>query len=712
MVFSNKEYLLSQNLIAHFPFNNNTNDISGNNNNGKIIGGVTATSDRFDNPCGAFTFNGTDGYIEVPNSNSLQSITQTFSVACWFKIENVPLLQGIKWLTLICKGNQSIETNNIPQYRVQTLQSAMQSTISINTDFTEYDNNFSNHSFEFNKWNFYVLVYDGSFVKTYLNSIKIWEYPYNKFFSQNTDPLHIGKDIPGSLEFFCGSLDDLRIYNSPLSDSDITKLFKDDSGLSFDDEFTLTCPSNITTQTDINKCTAIVNYPKPLLNINCGSAILKQISGLTSGSEFPVGISFASFQASSNSGFTKTCTFKIIVNDKELPTINCPNDTILLINDVTKNDIAYSYQLPFASDKCSPVSIQMINGIASGSAFPIGTTQLKFKATDKAANSVECIYNVIVKKNVVPAENIVPVQKKDTLFCPLDIKKFNDSNKCGAIVNYTINENENQIKLIEGNKTGSFFPVGTTINKYSNINSQSACTFSVSVIDNEKPELICPADIIAHVTDKEKTIKVNYSTPIANDNCSIDSLIQIEGIKSGGSFAIGATQNVFKAIDTFGNSTICSFNVLVVDTTKKQTLSNDSTELKTDLIPDSIRYTKPMQFKTCILTVIMYDDSQQDYDSISVFFNHKEIVSHEMLKIKKNGTINRALMLNEYEKNDFIVKAWNNGEISPNTLKIEFYEGYYLDRMKKIKNKKPDLERTLHSKPGVAAGIYLNCKNQ
>ena len=165
-------------------------------------------------------------------------------------------------------------------------------------------------------------------------------------------------------------------------------------------------------------------------------------------------------------------------------------------------------------------------------------------------------------------------------------------------------------------------------------------------------------------------------------------------------------------MDTFGNSTICSFNVIVVDSAKKQIHSNDSIELKPDLIPDSIRYTKPMEFKTCILTVIMYDDSQQDYDSISVFFNRKEIVAHEMIKIKKNGTINRALMLNIGEKNDFIVKAWNNGEISPNTLKIDFYEGYYLDRIKKIKKKKPVLERTLHSKPGVAAAIYLNCKNQ
>ena len=129
-----------QKLIAHYPFDNSTSDISGNKNDGKIFGGVTVTADRFGNPCGALNFNGTDGYIEVPNSISLQSPILSFSATCWFKIENLPLLNGIRWLTLICKGNQSLESISNPQYRVQTFQSALQSTISINTDFTEYLN--------------------------------------------------------------------------------------------------------------------------------------------------------------------------------------------------------------------------------------------------------------------------------------------------------------------------------------------------------------------------------------------------------------------------------------------------------------------------------------------------------------------------------------------------------------------------------------------
>jgi len=711
MILCNKNILLSQNLVAHFPFDNNTMDLSGNINDGEIIGGVSSTTDRFNNPCGAYKFNGTDGYIKVKNSNSLQSIKQTFSVSCWFKLESIPLTNETKWLSLICKGERSLETLNNPQYRVQTFQSTLQSTISINTDFTEYDNNFLKHKFEFDIWNYYVLVYDGKFVKEYLNNVKIWEFPYNKSFYPNSDPLYIGKDTPGSIEYYSGSIDDLRIYNSPLTDGDISKLFKDESGLSFNDEFTLTCPINIIVQADKNKCSAIVNYAEPMMNINCGAATMKQISGLSSGSEFPEGVSLATFQATSTSGYKKTCTFKITVIDKELPTINCPNDTILTITDSTENTILFKYNHLLGFDNCALSNIRLISGKDSNSPFPIGITKMIFRATDKSANTVDCNYNVIVRKNIIPINNILPIFKKDSLNCPGEIQKYNDSNKCGAIVNYTLNLIDHGMQLIEGKKSGSFFPVGSSLNKFSYSNSQNACSFNVTIIDNEKPTLICPNDIIVHLAAGERTIMLNYIEPSANDNCSIDSLIQIEGLKSGQSFPIGTTQNIFKAIDTFGNYSTCSFNIIVVDTTTSQFPSDNPIELKYDLIPDSIRYAKPIEFKTCLITVVIYDDSQQDFDSISVFFNRKEIVKYEMIKLKKNGTINRAIMLLEGEKNDFIVKAWNNGTISPNTLKVDFFEGYYLDKTKKLKNKKPIVERTLHSKPGVAAGIYLNCKN-
>lgn len=402
--------LLAQNLIAHYPFDNNVKDISGNNNNGAIIGDVKPAIDRFGNYCGALSFSGLNSYIEVPDSKSLSSINNKISVSCWFKLEKNQLHPLDKWLTLVCKGDGITETNNNPQYRVQIFQSDKQSTVSVNTEFTENDNNFNNHIIEYGKWYFYALVYDGNFVKTYFNGNKIWEFAYNGTFNKNNVPLNIGRDIPGSLEFFCGSLDDLRIYNGAISESEIIKLYNDNSGSIFEEPFTLKCPNGISSNATKDNCFAIVNYKEPEFKINCGDASLKLIKGLPSGSNFPVGSTTITYKVESNVGRKKTCSFNVSVKDNTPPEIKCPDNVSLSI-DASNDFINYDYKTPYTSDACGIDNIILISGINSGGSFPVGTTENKFKVIDKNGNSAECSFNVTVLKKT---SNINPVTTNST----------------------------------------------------------------------------------------------------------------------------------------------------------------------------------------------------------------------------------------------------------------------------------------------------------
>src|SRR5438874_12876393 len=69
------------------------NDISGDNYNGTLSGGVTFTPGEVNQ---AFTFNGTDAEVILPNSASALLLnfgpTDSFSIDVW--IEAVPLLLG------------------------------------------------------------------------------------------------------------------------------------------------------------------------------------------------------------------------------------------------------------------------------------------------------------------------------------------------------------------------------------------------------------------------------------------------------------------------------------------------------------------------------------------------------------------------------------------------------------------------------------------
>lgn len=77
---------------------------------------------------------------------------------------------------------------------------------------------------------------------------------------------------------------------------------------------TITCPSNIST------CDPVVNYANPIFNDNCFAFLTQtDLSGLSSGDTFPVGITTLSYMVSDSSSNTQTCSFQIEILDFPSP---------------------------------------------------------------------------------------------------------------------------------------------------------------------------------------------------------------------------------------------------------------------------------------------------------------------------------------------------------------------------------------------------------
>ena len=213
-------------LIAHYKFNKDLSqkadyveDHSGKGNHGKMYGGVRYTKDRYHTDCSAMWFDGS-GYVQVPSSTSLKSPRNAFTAAVWFKLANGADFFN-QWITIMCKSDRFAETYNSPQYRMQ----ATAQTVSINTEFTE---NFI-PQLSYDVWYFYAYTYDGKKVKVYLDGKFVFEYYYSGALNANDFPLEIGRDLPGSQEYYYGAMDDLRIYNKALSEKELSQLYYDNS---------------------------------------------------------------------------------------------------------------------------------------------------------------------------------------------------------------------------------------------------------------------------------------------------------------------------------------------------------------------------------------------------------------------------------------------------------------------------------------------------
>ena len=147
---------------------------------------------------------------------------------------------------------------------------------------------------------------------------------------------------------------------------------------------TLTCPTDITVPNDPGDCGAVVSFGNPTMSGSCGTVTTSPVSG----SFFSVGTTMVTASSTEGGG---SCSFNVIVNDTEPPSVNCPGNISVA---ATSGAGAVVNFTPTASDNCSVSSINA--SPPSGSLFPLGTTTVNVTATDSAGIQDTCSFTVTV----------------------------------------------------------------------------------------------------------------------------------------------------------------------------------------------------------------------------------------------------------------------------------------------------------------------------
>ncbi|MFH2142602.1 MAG: LamG-like jellyroll fold domain-containing protein [Bacteroidota bacterium] len=80
--------LFAQTPVACYPFNGNANDESGNGYNGTVYG-ATLTEDRFGNTDAAYSFDGTDDYIDL--NTSLLVANESTTISAWINFDEIDI---------------------------------------------------------------------------------------------------------------------------------------------------------------------------------------------------------------------------------------------------------------------------------------------------------------------------------------------------------------------------------------------------------------------------------------------------------------------------------------------------------------------------------------------------------------------------------------------------------------------------------------------
>tara|TARA_R110002072_G_scaffold192257_1_gene349144 strand:- start:24138 stop:31889 length:7752 start_codon:yes stop_codon:yes gene_type:complete len=125
------------------------------------------------------------------------------------------------------------------------------------------------------------------------------------------------------------------------------------------------------------------------------------------------------------------------------------------------------------------------------------------------------------------ASDMVTVEDNDppVITCPGDITVDNDPGQCGAIVNFAATATDNcpsTVTITYSQDPGTEFAVGTTVVTATATDgggNTSTCTFNITVNDAEDPTITCPVDITQSTDPGVCGAVINYTAPVAADNC-------------------------------------------------------------------------------------------------------------------------------------------------------------------------------------------------
>ncbi|MFI5157973.1 MAG: LamG domain-containing protein [Sphingobacteriales bacterium] len=230
-----------QNLIAYWKFTGNTNDTSGNGHNGTLktgwVGSSVATAvdggtlpilttDRYGHANSAYHFNNA-AYIEVPYTADLRP--SSFTISVWIKPD------------ITNAGNYIFSVDRWNGYKFQ-IQSNNFPYLTINTDGGYHDVDDNPGAVALSVWSHLAVSYTNGAAKFYINGV------LTKTVTEAGNPvplaspvnLSIGNEMPKTAynftdssspqyfygaSYFIGSLDDIRLYNTVLTDAQVHSIY-------------------------------------------------------------------------------------------------------------------------------------------------------------------------------------------------------------------------------------------------------------------------------------------------------------------------------------------------------------------------------------------------------------------------------------------------------------------------------------------------------
>lgn len=296
---------------------------------------------------------------------------------------------------------------------------------------------------------------------------------------------------------------------------------------------------------------------------------VKLVSGLPSGSNFPVGTTSVTYNITDLGGNTDVCTFDVVVTDDQAPEITCPGDiTVNLPQGDCDSVVDFESDIVF-TDNCSGTVFHYVSGSPeSGDNFPIGVHTVSIYAEDAAGNlSDTCSFTITIVDYINPNLGCKPVNLSLDGDCigsltPTEVLVGWETGgipDLGCPGSFTIDITDSNGNSIGNYLTGEYLgqTLGYTISHLSGFK----CWSTVLVEDKMAPTIACRDTAVHCMTD---LTKLKMYTVF--DNCGANAVIideKIENLTCNPDYVCRILRT-YKAVDNYGNESAPCTSVIYI----------------------------------------------------------------------------------------------------------------------------------------------------
>lgn len=211
-------------LVGYYNFDGNANNFV-DKYNGKVFGGVTFPNGKSEKSARFHRLNNNE-YISIDGGTTFSPIS-AITISTWIKIESSDkynfLNNSGEVMGIVGKSNWEKTGNSINGYELKfSPKNSLQFVVGDKDSYGQAS--YSKTNFKNNQWYYLTGTYDGSKIRLYVDGKEVGEQNYSSGFGASSSQFVVGKAQVNGPGYFNGLIDELRIYNRALNESEIKTL--------------------------------------------------------------------------------------------------------------------------------------------------------------------------------------------------------------------------------------------------------------------------------------------------------------------------------------------------------------------------------------------------------------------------------------------------------------------------------------------------------